>query len=151
MYSRCSATAIEANDLGWNKCTPNIVLHLLCSRSCSVPTYYDARRGGSYRSCEPGHAIPQHTDARLFARASVFGDSGLRQTITVLAYLLYELAVQFPFLFDDNLYTNQVSRKYWIILMCNLPCSMRIEFSLVFKFYRFYFIFFEIASMVFLV
>lgn len=108
MYSRCSATAIEANDLGWNECTPNIVLHLLCSRSSTV--YYDARRGGSNGSCEPGHAIPQHTDARLFASACVFGNSSLRQTITVLANFLYELAVQFPFLFDDNnLYTTQVS------------------------------------------
>lgn len=68
-----------------------------------------------YSNCsfEPGHAIPQHTDARLLARASVFGNSGLRQTITVLAYLLYELVeVRFPFSFDDNLYTTRVSRKY---------------------------------------
>lgn len=80
-------------------------------RVAFIVQYYDARRGGSNGSCEPGHAIPQHTNARLFARASVFGNSSLRQTITVLANLLYEPAVQFPFLFDDNLYTTQVSRR----------------------------------------
>lgn len=86
--------------------------HRVCIYCAVEVQYYDARGGGSNGSCGPGHAIPQHTDARLFARASVCGNSGLRQTITVLAYLLYELAVQFPFLFDDNLYTTQVSRKY---------------------------------------